>query len=769
MNKKENKRVIKARRSFIMSVLSFVLCIAMLIGSTFAWFTDSVTSGKNRIIAGNLDIEMYYKNRTMNDWKNVTTADSTDPNFFVDKNGQEILWEPGVVSYATFEVRNVGNLALKYQFYLEYTQNYLKNHGLSEVVKAAIVKNPEGEYVTEADVAGLTFADINSFTMSGELQVANSNVGTHTSDYTKDTFAIVLYWKPNDNSTDNLYNVNNDQRVSDYTGDTNNYLWLDMDIRLTATQLTSEYDAFDNQYDAEAAIKNDSTTKTPSSDNSATFTVGVAPTDDTSTQTTTVEFPSGNSTLDSDKEYELKAEVKNTIAANESTYDGYTISDPNGGFVAALDITLTDITDATNPTEVHQFQTGDSATITTYIAKNLNLSANSGSIEYTGNDELADQNATFVLYDPETGKLVFTITHLSNYVVITDDASYISETNTAYATLQEGINASTNGQTVYLLKDITNTNPVLLNKDDSIIINLGGKKITGTEDCDPVVRVVKGNYTLKNGTIESGSYCDGFDVYGSSSADAENYTTLTIAKDLTVNASYGVYIIGNRVANDEGRVIFGTTVNVYGKFISKPFKDEDSGETYVGCAFFIDGNIANSESTAGQMVGKQNIPTVNIYDGAELGEFDMNGYCIVNISGGTITAGTALAVKKGHVNIAGGTLHATGPMYDPTDAQFSGSEESGAALGVTSTYNKYTQIYINITGGTLISDQGNAVFIGHSQKDGQSIPYVKGIDLSIGSGSFQGASGQKNINIAEKLTEEEGIPYPVAENYNQYN
>ena len=247
MNKKENKRVIKARRSFIMSVLSFVLCIAMLIGSTFAWFTDSVTSGKNRIIAGNLDIEMYYKNRTMNDWKNVTTADSTDPNFFVDKNGQEILWEPGVVSYATFEVRNVGNLALKYQFYLEYTQNYLNDHGLSEVVKAAIVKGT-ATYNDRSDVEGLIFADIDSFTMSGELKPNNTSVGT-PSDYAKDTFTIVLYWAPNEDTKDNLYNVNNGQQVSDCTDDTNNYLWLDMDIKLTATQKDYESDSFGTDYD----------------------------------------------------------------------------------------------------------------------------------------------------------------------------------------------------------------------------------------------------------------------------------------------------------------------------------------------------------------------------------------------------------------------------------------------------------------------------------------------------------------------------------------
>ena len=46
------------RRALVLSVLSLLLCCSMLVGTTFAWFTDSVTSGKNKIVAGNLDIEL---------------------------------------------------------------------------------------------------------------------------------------------------------------------------------------------------------------------------------------------------------------------------------------------------------------------------------------------------------------------------------------------------------------------------------------------------------------------------------------------------------------------------------------------------------------------------------------------------------------------------------------------------------------------------------------------------------------------------------------
>ncbi len=48
------------KRALLTSVLAMLVCVALLIGSTFAWFTDNVTSGINRIVAGNLDVELAY-------------------------------------------------------------------------------------------------------------------------------------------------------------------------------------------------------------------------------------------------------------------------------------------------------------------------------------------------------------------------------------------------------------------------------------------------------------------------------------------------------------------------------------------------------------------------------------------------------------------------------------------------------------------------------------------------------------------------------------
>ena len=51
------------KKALLTSVLALVLCMSMLIGTTFAWFTDEVKSGTNIIAAGNLDVNLYHSDR----------------------------------------------------------------------------------------------------------------------------------------------------------------------------------------------------------------------------------------------------------------------------------------------------------------------------------------------------------------------------------------------------------------------------------------------------------------------------------------------------------------------------------------------------------------------------------------------------------------------------------------------------------------------------------------------------------------------------------
>ena len=228
------------KRALLLSTLSLLLCVSMLIGSTFAWFTDEVKSGTNIIAAGNLDVELYYsKTKDFSDEKKVDGQTV----LFTDKDGKEIkYWEPGVVAYTNLQVANVGSLALTYRLtvnsiatnYVEYADG--SKYDLTDVLKVAVVKDGfEGD---RADAKGLTFEAIESFTLSGELEAEKKS----------EVYGVVIYWEPNNNDFDNLFNMNNGKTT--INGEP---LSIELGITLSATQEEFEKDSFDETYDEEAS------------------------------------------------------------------------------------------------------------------------------------------------------------------------------------------------------------------------------------------------------------------------------------------------------------------------------------------------------------------------------------------------------------------------------------------------------------------------------------------------------------------------------------
>ena len=92
------------KRALMSSVLALLLCISMLLGTTYAWFTDDVKSGSNVIESGNLDVEVEYTldGKT---WNNLAGAEDLF---------QKGLWEPGHTEVVALRIVNNGELALKY-------------------------------------------------------------------------------------------------------------------------------------------------------------------------------------------------------------------------------------------------------------------------------------------------------------------------------------------------------------------------------------------------------------------------------------------------------------------------------------------------------------------------------------------------------------------------------------------------------------------------------------------------------------------------------
>ena len=104
------------RRALLTSALAILACAAMLIGTTFAWFTDTASTAVNKIQAGNLDIELQMK--VGEKWVN---AEGETLPFLVEgkipAEGTQILWEPGCTYFVpAIRVLNKGNLAVKFEY-----------------------------------------------------------------------------------------------------------------------------------------------------------------------------------------------------------------------------------------------------------------------------------------------------------------------------------------------------------------------------------------------------------------------------------------------------------------------------------------------------------------------------------------------------------------------------------------------------------------------------------------------------------------------------
>ena len=220
----------RTRNALFTSIISLLLCVSMLVGTTFAWFTDEVKSGRNMIAAGNLDVELYHSDENETDVK----VDGSTKLF-----NDVVLWEPGAVLYDTLQVKNVGSLALKYDLNLTVLNETVVNgYKLSDVIKVGVLDSALGTGTTRDGLIGevTNWIPLSQFAMNKngiKLEVGG-----------EDTFTLVLYWQPNSNEIDNRYNMNNENQGKK--------LELDIGVNLFATQVETEADSFGDDYDANA-------------------------------------------------------------------------------------------------------------------------------------------------------------------------------------------------------------------------------------------------------------------------------------------------------------------------------------------------------------------------------------------------------------------------------------------------------------------------------------------------------------------------------------
>ena len=226
------------KRALLSSAFAILICVAMLIGTTFAWFTDTASTGVNKIQAGNLDIEVKY---TL-DGENWNDLDGATDIF------QKGLWEPGHTEVVALKFKNNGNLALKYsinmnivdetagvnKFNQEYKlSDYLKVKTLSQeasgigdicIGMAFSARNDGLGYTATANFKDATVLDHDLFLAPGEVG----------------NYLIMKVYMPE--TVGNEANAISTEKAA----------FINFGLNVVATQIPYEKDSFGNTYDKDA-------------------------------------------------------------------------------------------------------------------------------------------------------------------------------------------------------------------------------------------------------------------------------------------------------------------------------------------------------------------------------------------------------------------------------------------------------------------------------------------------------------------------------------
>ena len=266
------------KSALLMSFTSLLICFAMLVGSTFAWFTDTATTGVNKIVSGKLKVDLVaaeadadgkYPSLTGEGgkllWTQKVVGTTEKPVLEAVKTEGLPLWEPGV-NFLTqgFKIKNDGNLALKWKVEVN------KGTTTANAKNADLLKVIDFYVVTETTANGeTTKAQTSIAAFEGQLKDGNT-VST-------DTYYIKGHMQ--------------EEAGNDYQG-----LTLDgITITVYATQDTVESDSYDNQYDkyaqyGERTVKNEA----PVVGTNGTYGLVDSGRDNINTKNVTYSIPTGN-------------------------------------------------------------------------------------------------------------------------------------------------------------------------------------------------------------------------------------------------------------------------------------------------------------------------------------------------------------------------------------------------------------------------------------------------------------------------------------------
>ncbi len=220
------------KKALFLSCMSMLLCVTMLVGTTFAWFTDTATTGVNTIVAGNLDIVLEYWNGT--EWEEV---DESTLLF-----NKDALYEPGFTEVAYLRIRNNGSLTLKYNLNINVANEVA---GKTKEGKSILLS----EHLKFGVITSEINKDVTIYENRAEAQKAVEGIATGLKSYSTNdyvelapesyyTMALVVFMPTTVGNEANHDGVNVPS--------------IDLGVSLFATQKDAESDSFNNEYDKNA-------------------------------------------------------------------------------------------------------------------------------------------------------------------------------------------------------------------------------------------------------------------------------------------------------------------------------------------------------------------------------------------------------------------------------------------------------------------------------------------------------------------------------------
>lgn len=436
-----------AKKTLHASALSLLLCVAMLVGTTFAWFTDSVSSANNVITAGNLDVELYYQAEGQNNWTQV----SASTNVFKENS----LWEPGHTEVIKLKVVNEGNLALKYKLGVNVASETGSTNAdgdpfkLSDFIKFGIVDGAQ-TYTRDEAVAAVNASA--TALKAGYASDVLSLAAENDTDSDEKIVTMVVYM-PKEVGNE----VNHAKGAAAPS--------LKLGINVFATQDTVEADGFDGLYDADAALPE--------------LAYGTVAGEDTviEADTVAVEIPEEAG----DGDYQICVDNKSTTtnASNET--------------VIACDITLykngAAVTEQAGVSYGVQINVGPGLDIARVLHKGVEVQG--------------------YAYDAVTGIVSFSTASFSPFEVIlyTAPEGAVAKVKgadgkLAFAlTLAEAFAAAEDGAVITLIDDVALTETAVFDKDATVTLDMNGKTVSGV--ITTLVKLADGTLSLKNGALKN--------------------------------------------------------------------------------------------------------------------------------------------------------------------------------------------------------------------------------------------------------------------------